>query len=276
MASPCEVLTETDDEHIARELLEIAAAEAARIEAKFSRYVAGNVIDRINRAEGAPVEVDPETAQLTDFADHIFQMSEGAFDITSGVLRKAWTFDGGNRLPNAGRVAELLELVGWSKARWQNPILTLQPGMQIDFGGIGKEYAVDRAAQLAASRSDASCLINFGGDLAVTRRRRDGAPWKIGIEATGHEGRAARLILLHQGGLATSGDTKRFVIHDGVRYGHILDARTGWPIAAAPHSVTVAADTCTEAGMLATLAMLHGSGAESFLDDMGVKYWCDR
>jgi thiamine biosynthesis lipoprotein len=276
MASPCEVLTETDDEPVARELLEIASAEAARIEAKFSRYIVGNIVDRINRAEGEPVEVDPETAQLIDFADQVFQMSEGAFDITSGVLRKAWSFDGGNRVPNKDTVAELLELVGWAEVRWDSPTLTLRPGMQIDFGGIGKEYAVDRAARLAAGRSESSCLINFGGDLAVTRPRSDGEPWKVGIEASDRDGHAARLILLRQGGLATSGDTKRFVIHDGVRFGHILDARTGWPVAGAAHSVTVAADTCTEAGMLATLAMLQGSGAESFLDEMGVKYWCDR
>jgi len=276
MASPCEVLAETDSELVARELLEIAAAEAARIEAKYSRYVTGNIVDRINTSGGGTVEVDPETAQLLDFADHVYRLSEGAFDITSGVLRKAWTFDGGDRVPAASVVADLLESVGWGKVSWKRPELTLWPGMQIDLGGIGKEYAVDRAAQLVAARSDASCLINFGGDLAVTRPRHDGAAWKVGIEAAASEGRASRVILLRQGGLATSGDTKRFVVHDGVRYGHILDARTGWPVANAVHSVTVAADTCTEAGMLATLAMLQGSRTETFLDELGVQYWCDR
>jgi thiamine biosynthesis lipoprotein len=173
-------------------------------------------------------------------------------------------------------VAGLLALVGWNKVRWQTPTLTLAPGMQIDFGGIGKEYAVDRAARIAADRSIASCLVNFGGDLAVTRPRRDGEPWKVGVEATRHEGQAARLILLRQGGLATSGDTKRYVVHGGKRYGHILDARTGWPVTGAPHSVTVAADTCTEAGMLATLSMLQGERAEEFLRELDVKYWCER
>jgi len=276
MASPCELLTEADDEPTARTLLELVAAEAQRIEAKFSRYIAGNIVDRINCAEGLPVEVDSETAQLLDFADHIFRLSEGAFDISSGVLRKAWTFDGGSIVPAARDVDLLLELVGWGKVRWESPLIALEPGMQIDFGGIGKEYAVDRAAQLAAERTDASCLVNFGGDLAVTRQRHDGEPWKVGIEATANEGRASRLILLRQGGLATSGDTKRFVVHDGVRYGHVLDARTGWPVAEALQSVTVAADTCTEAGMLATLAMLQGRGAAAFLDELGVQYWCDR
>jgi thiamine biosynthesis lipoprotein len=276
MASPCEVLSEASDEATARALTRIVAAEAARIEAKFSRYVAGNIIDRVNNADGATVEVDHETARLIDFADHVFRLSEGAFDITSGVLRKAWTFDGGSRVPEPDAVEMLLELVGWDTVVWKSPLLTLRPGMQIDLGGIGKEYAVDSAARLAAAHSDASCLVNFGGDLLVTRPRRDGEPWKVGIEATDVAGSASRVVLLSRGGLATSGDTKRYVIHQGVRYGHVLDARTGWPVRDAARSVTVAAPTCTEAGMLATLAMLQGAGAEAFLEDQGARYWCSR
>jgi thiamine biosynthesis lipoprotein len=276
MASPCEVLSEASGETTARTLTRIVAAEAERIEAKFSRYVAGNIVDRVNTADGATVEVDQETARLIDFADHIFRLSEGAFDITSGVLRKAWTFDGGCRVPEPGAVEMLLELVGWDKAVWKSPLLTLRPGMQIDLGGIGKEYAVDSAARLAAAHSDASCLVNFGGDLLVTRPRHDGEPWKVGIEATDVAGSASRVVLLSRGGLATSGDTKRYIIHQGVRYGHVLDARTGWPVRDAARSVTVAAPTCTEAGMLATLAMLQGAGAEAFLEDQGARYWCSR
>jgi thiamine biosynthesis lipoprotein len=118
--------------------------------------------------------------------------------------------------------------------------------------------------------------VNFGGDLLVTRPRRDGEPWKVGIEATDVAGSASRVVLLSRGGLATSGDTKRYIIHQGVRYGHVLDARTGWPVRDAARSVTVAAPTCTEAGMLATLAMLQGAGAEAFLEDQGARYWCSR
>jgi len=276
MASPCELLAEVDNERTARELVELVAAEAARIESKFSRYIAGNIVDQINRADGKPVTVDEETGHLLDFADHIFRLTNGAFDITSGVLRRAWTFDGGSHVPRTRDIEKLRELVGWTKVQWDAPTLSLQPGMQIDLGGIGKEYAVDRAAQLAAAHCHASCLINFGGDLAVTCPRGDGKPWNVGLEATDGENLASRLVLLRQGGLATSGDTRRYVLKDGIRYGHVLDARTGWPVAGAMRSVTVAADTCTEAGMLATMAMLEGEGAESFLSDLGVQHWCTR
>lgn len=276
MASPCEVLVASDSERLARDVLEIVADEAARIEAKLSRYLSGNIVDRINNADGAPVEVDAETAQLVDFAAQMFRLSDGAFDITSGVLRRVWIFDGGSRVPLQADVDAQLELVGWKKVSWVAPTLTLLPGMQIDFGGIGKEYAVDRAAQLVAGHCEASCLVNFGGDLAVTRPREDGEPWKVGIESTEVAGQATRTILLRAGGLATSGDSKRFVVHDGVRYGHILDARTGWPVDSPVHSVTIAADTCTEAGMIATLAMLQGERIEAFLEDIDVQFWLDR
>jgi thiamine biosynthesis lipoprotein len=149
--------------------------------------------------------------------------------------------------------------------------------MQIDFGGIGKEYAVDQAVLVAARACGASSLVNFGGDLAVTRPRSDGRPWRVGIEGPGASGRSAStLIELRRGALATSGDTHRFVVADGTRYSHILDPRSGWPVRDAPRSVTVAAATCTQAGMLTTLAVLQGANAEEFLAAEGVPHWIRR
>ena len=84
---------------------------------------------------------------------------------------------------------------------------------------------------------------------------------------------AARVVNLARGALATSGDSRRYVLRDGIRYSHILDARTGWPVRNAPRSITVAADTCTPAGTLTTLAMLQGEGAAAFLRVSGAQYW---
>ena len=146
--------------------------------------------------------------------------------------------------------------------------------MQIDFGGIGKEYAVDAAAgSVETIAPGLSCLINFGGDVAVRNARRDGKPWRVGIESCARIGTAERVVQLSRGALATSGDSRRFVFRDGHRYSHILDARTGWPVRNAPHSITVAADTCTQAGTLTTLAMLQGENAERMLRESGVQYW---
>ena len=277
MGGPCEVLAEITDEDAARHLVDTVAACAWRIEQKFSRYHPGNIVARINASAGAPVAVDEETANLLDFAALVHKLSDGMFDITSGVLRRAWNFDGGSRMPTTAEVDALLPFVGWPKVQWTRPAITLRDGMQIDLGGIGKEYAVDQATQLAAKTRAAAVLVNFGGDLAVTRPRNGDRPWRVGVEGIdAHGPRASMLVDLAAGALATSGDTHRHVKADGRRLPHILDPRTGWPVTGAPHSITVAAPSCTHAGMLTTLAMLRGPGAETFLEAEGVRHWVQR
>ncbi len=275
MGSPCELLCEETSARNAEELTSLVAAEAWRIEDKFSRYLKGNIVDRVNSANGQPVEVDPETSELLDFAATLYSLSEGAFDITSGILRRAWTFDGSDKVPTQDEVLALLGRVGWHRATWDSPVLTLAAGMEIDFGGLGKEYAVDKAVLELCAISDTPCLVNFGGDLAVTGAPRLRKVWTIGIEATAAETADKRLDL-RQGALATSGDTRRYLQKDGIRYSHVLDPRTGWPVAGAASSITVAADTCTQAGTMATLGMLKGRRAEQFLDGQAEKYWCRR
>jgi thiamine biosynthesis lipoprotein len=288
MGGPCEVLTETDDPEEARAVTARVAECAWRIEEKYSRYRAGNVVDAINSACGRAILVDEETAKLLDFAATLHELSDGLFDITSGVLRRVWTFDGGSRVPRQAEIDALLPLVGWDKVEWRNPRLRLRPGMQIDFGGIGKEYAVDQAVQIARNLCNRAALVNFGGDLAVSRPRSDGRPWRVGIEEPaaavpgGDCPRAWRMptassvLDLRRGALATSGDTHRFVLADGTRYSHILNPRSGWPVQGAPRSVTVAAGTCTQAGMLTTLAVLAGRDAERFLEAERVPHWVLR
>ena len=275
MASPCEVLLETTDRLLAAELGQAAAREAWRIELKYSRYRPESIVSVINRSDGHAVVVDDETAALLDYAARCHALSLGRFDITSGVLRHCWKFDGSDRLPDPRVVAKLLPLIGFDKLRWQPPRITLPPGMEIDFGGFGKEYAVDRVLALMAARCSGAALVNFGGDLAASGAPQ-AAPWQVAVERPGTEGEARLLLEFTRGGLATSGDTKRFLLRDGVRYSHILDVRTGWPVVDVPHSVTVAAASCVEAGMLATFAMLQGSTAEAYLEEQGARYWCLR
>jgi thiamine biosynthesis lipoprotein len=277
MASPCELLIDTTDRDLAHQLLKLVAAEAWRIEDKFSRYRAGNIVAQINESDGRPIEVDEETANMLDFAATLFELSGGRFDITSGALRKVWTFDGSARVPSKDGIATVLKTIGWQRVSWRRPELRLQPGMQIDFGGVGKEYAVDKAAGLAMRMTTRPFLLNFGGDLVAAGDIRPPDGWQVGIEKPGADGASAqKLIQLKTGALATSGDSRRFLLKNGVRYGHILDPRSGWPVEHAPRSVTVAAGTCTQAGMLATFAMLLGADAEDFLDKEKVQYWCLR
>lgn len=274
MASPCTVLMDTDDRGEALALLEIAEAEARRVEQKFSRYRRDNLVYQLNHSEGRPIVVDEETALLISYAETCYQMSDGMFDITSGVLRRVWTFDGSSRVPSRNAVRKCLEHVGWQRVTWEKPSLTLPRGMEIDFGGIGKEFAVDRAAALIGSRTRKSYLVNFGGDLFAAGLRRGNRTWGIGIDDPSRTGEAALGRLdVATGGIATSGDARRYVQYRGKRLGHILNPKTGWPVAGAPRSVTVVGRTCMEAGTLSTLAYLQGAGAKKYLEEQGVQFW---
>ncbi|MEW8507882.1 MAG: FAD:protein FMN transferase [Candidatus Thiodiazotropha sp.] len=272
MASPCEIFMEVDEEALAWELLQSAAGEARRIEKKLSRYRDDNIVHQINNSLGHAVEVDAEVAQLLDFAQQCWQLSDGLFDITSGVLRRVWHFDGSSTIPDVAAVKALLPMIGWQRVSWSSPYLTLPEGMEIDFGGIGKEYAVDRVLLQLQQLTDAGLLVNFGGDINTNGRSGGDGVWSIGIEDPGRLNSATAVLKIRQGAIATSGDARRYLQRDGKRYSHVLNPKTGWPVAHAPRSVSVAADTCTEAGILATIALLQGKDAEAFLKRQDVRY----
>ncbi len=275
MACPCEILIETTDRQHATSLTERAFHEARRIEQKFSRYRDDNIIHQINTSAGKATRVDEETALMLDFAQQCYQLSEGKFDITSGVLRKIWKFDGSDNIPKQQQVEQLIQQIGWSKIKWESPCIRMPANMEIDLGGIGKEYAVDSTAKILSAHTDKSFLVNYGGDIACPRPRQSNTPWTVGVDDPAHTGEnAAGRITLFHGALATSGDARRFLLKDGIRYSHILDPRTGYPVPDAPRSVSVIANNCVEAGMLSTFAMLQGRGATDFLKAQGVKFWC--
>ena len=276
MATPCELRLETNDRATALAASRAVESEARRIELKFSRYRDDSIVGQINASNGRDVTVDAETAHLLDFAANCFDVSGGLFDITSGVLRRVWKFDGSDRLASAEQIKSVTPFVGWNKVTWRSPVIALPPGMEIDLGGLAKEYAVDRALAAVQAITKDPALVNFGGDLRVSGPRKNGLRWKVAIESVEAAGQLAGLLELADGAIATSGDSRRFLLKDGVRYGHILNPRTGRPVAHAPRSVTVAAVTCVEAGMIATLAVLQGRNAEKFLKREAVRAWCIR
>lgn len=251
--------------------------EVHRLEALWSRYRPDSMVSRINQAGGQRTEVDEETAGLLDYASAAWQSSGGKFDITSGVLRRAWRFEAGAEPPAAGTITALLPLIGWDQVSWQRPWLHLPAGMEIDLGGLGKEYAADRAATLIAA-AGLSGLINLGGDMVATGPLpgADGSeqPWQIGIAAApGGASPLAAQVPLYRGAIASSGDYERCLHHQGRRYGHILDPHTGWPVPDGPAAVSVLAPTCLLAGTLATLALLQGTAAADWLAANGVQHW---
>jgi thiamine biosynthesis lipoprotein len=276
MGSPCELQVYAGPAAAAA-AADLAIAEVRRLEARYSRYRDDSITAAINRAAaaGSAIRVDPETAALLEYADTCYRESDGLFDITSGVLRRVWRFDSG-QLPEPAAVTALLDRVGWWRLEWRRPWLRFSvPGMELDFGGIGKEYAADRVAACCAGAGIHHGLINLGGDVRVLGPRPGGAPWRLGIRHPRHPERLLGGVLLTGGGLASSGDYVRCLDIDGQRYSHLLDPRTGWPCHGLV-AVSVIADTCLVAGSICTIGMLRGSGGAAWLAGLGVSHlWVD-
>jgi len=272
MASACELQLEGAEAGLLAAAADDALAEVRRVEAKYSRFREDSVVSRINAAAGGePVPVDEETAALLDFAARLFESSGGRFDITSGVLRRAWDFRRGVP-PTDDMLHALLPLVGWGLVeRGSGTVRLPRPGMEIDFGGFGKEYAADRAAAAAIAGGARHGFVNLGGDIRVVGARTDGTPWRFGIQHPRDAAATVASVELAVGALATSGDYERFFVHGGVRYCHVLDPTTGWPV---QHwqSVSATAPLCVAAGALCTVAMLLGPDALPFLQSQEAAY----
>ena len=275
LGSDCALHLACDHEDLAEEAFAAAIQEIARIEARYSRYRSDSLLSTINAVAltGRYTTVDDETASLLDYAFACFRFSNGLFDVTSGLLRQAWDFKSG-RLPNPEVIEGLLPRIGLDKVMWRKPTLAFTcPGMELDFGGLGKEYAVDRATEICRTVGIRHGLVDLGGDIRMIGERHDGEPWSIGIRHPRKPEAAVACVQLRYGALATSGDYERFTEIDGVRYCHLLNPKTGWP-ARGLASVSVIADTCLAAGSLATIAMLKVDGGAAWLNALGVRYLC--
>ncbi|MDO9424637.1 MAG: FAD:protein FMN transferase [Methylobacter sp.] len=273
MGSPCDIQLYADSPARAKQVADAAIADVRRLEALYSRYRSDSFLSAINRvaAAGGRIAVDDETAGLLNYAATCYKQSDGLFDITSGILRRAWRFDLG-RLPDQAQVQELLDKVGWHKLRWASPVLEFpNPGMEIDFGGIVKEYAVDRAAALCGAAGIRHGVVNLGGDIKVIGPRADGSPWRVGIRDPRHKEAVMQTVLLREGALASSGDYERCILVEGVRYGHVLNPKTGWPVRHLA-AVSVVGDFCVVAGSASTIAMLKEDSGSAWLGSLGLPH----
>jgi FAD:protein FMN transferase len=276
MGCPCALHVETESETQARRALAIAEDELRRLDRKYSHYRDDSLIAEwaAHAGSSSPFRVDDETAALLDFAAALHEQSAGLFDITAGTLTRLWDLRGGV-LPGIDRVDEALSRVGWHRLSWQSPLLSLPiAGMRVDLGGIVKEYAADRVAQLCREAGFRHGMVDLGGDLAVIGAHRDGSAWRVGIKSPESPDHAAAHIDVSTGGLATSGDYERCLVIDGRRYSHIVDPRNGQPIDSFA-SVSVSAPSCLIAGAAATVAMLLGTiDGAAYLRDIGLPHLC--
>jgi thiamine biosynthesis lipoprotein len=278
MGTSCSLNLFADSRHQADMLAALAVSEIERIERKYSRYKFDSALSVMNRAagNGEIVTVDDETAGLLNYAFACHKKSGGLFDITAGVLRRAWNFHSG-KLPDPHAVEALLPLIGIDKLIWEPPNLSYSvPDMELDFGGFGKEYAADRLAALLADEGMNHALIDLGGDFFALGPQIDGAPWSIGLRDPYRVETIMHTVALSQGALTTSGDYARSLEIGGRRYSHILNPRTGWPVQGLA-SVTALAPQCMVAGSVTTIAMLKGRDGIEWLSNLALAHlWVDE
>lgn len=277
MGTQCEIQLFAKNGSDANRIAKLVITDVQRLESLYSRYRPDSVLSKINTiaATGGNITVDSETAGLLDYAATCYQQSDGLFDITSGILRHVWHLNA-HQLPDQNQIAELLKKVGWQKLRWHNHLLEFPiPGMELDFGGIVKEYAVDRAAVIAQNAGAEHGVINLGGDIKLIGARPDGSPWRVGISDPRKAQLLATTLNITNGAIATSGDYERCIVVNGQRYGHILNPKTGWPVRFLA-AATVVSDYCVVAGSASTIAMLKEDQGPNWLDDLGLPHlWID-
>ncbi len=231
--------------------------------ASMSIYDPASLLSRLNRNETDTV--DRHIAFNLRLADSIGVLSGGRYDVTVAPLVEAWGFAGkeARRHPN---VDSLLEFVGRDKVRIeQGRLIKDDPRVRLDFNSIAKGYTVDLLAALVESFGARNYIVDIGGEVRCRGVNRQGDPWRIGIE-TPFDGNMSdgeyvqKRIRLSDGGLATSGNYRRFYLDDeGNKIAHTIDPRTGRSALSRLLSVTVAAPTCAEADALGTMFLAMGA-----------------
>jgi len=283
MGSPCEIRLYATNAAIAAHAMHAAVTEINRLEQKYSRFKADNFFAHVNAAarSGGHIAIDHEVASLLAYADTCFEQSDGLFDITSGALRRLWNFSADAQIPlsvpTTVQIETVLTQIGWQHVSWDESQLRFaRPGMEIDFGGIVKEYAADCAANICRQNGIDNGMVDMGGDIHVLGPHPDGSPWQIFIRHPRKPNQHIGSFRLTQGALASSGDYERHVIIDGLRYCHVLSPKTGFPVRGMA-AVSVVAGQCIIAGSACTIAMLKEAEGPQWLTDLGLPHlWCDE
>ena len=261
MSTPCQVKVHGVAESVAREFQADVVNWVGRFEARYSRYIPDSLISRINAAAGEHwVETDPETDRLFQLCHELFFFTRGSFDPSASPLMRLWNWkQQPGRVPDEEAIRAARELVGWNKIqRRPGSIFLPQRGMALDLGGIGKEYAVDCVINMAINRGIQNILVDFGQDVRVRGHAPDKKFWWIGLDDALNPGHCWGGVAVTDQAVATSGDYLRHFMIAGVRYGHILDPRTGYPALNHCRAASVIAPSCTIAGLLSTSACILG------------------
>jgi len=232
-----------------------------RFERDCSRFVPDSFVGLVNSGAGEQaVKIDGEVEGLLKLCEWYRWLTDGVFDPSMLPVNLLWDHRAEpTEAPSAASVEKARALMGWDRiVREDGKVFLPEQGMGIDLGGIGKEYAVDRVIDMSEDSGIQNILVDFGQDIRVRGQPPQGGEWRIGLEHFSQPGKCWTGIGLAEGSVASSGDYVRHAVIDGVRYGHILDPRTGYPVSNGVRQVHVIAPTCTQAGILSTAAFILG------------------
>lgn len=263
MGTTCEVQYACDEPAVASTFERAVVRWVQLFEAKYSRFRSDSLVSQINAAAGREwIAIDSEMEQMLKLCDTLYAVTQGILDPTLLPLMRLWNYKAEHpTIPDDTIIAATLKLIGWPRVeRKPGKIFLPLAGMALDFGGFGKEYAVDVVAQIAGDHGIKDVLLDFGHDLRGLGKPPGRPAWHIGLEDPRQPGMsAASIALVGNRGIASSGDyIRRFTI-GGRRYGHIIDPRTGRPVANSCVQATVIAGTCLHAGLLSTTAFILGA-----------------
>lgn len=265
LGSVCQLFYSASSRAEAEHFQKLAAAWMEQFENRFSRYLPASELNRINSLAGHGwIPVDKTTEVLLDLCAHSHFTTEGAFDATSLPLSQLWDWRKQRPTPpSESEIADALKNVGWHKIQRQpGALLISEPNVSLDFGGVGKEFAVDALRQLAEHAGLKAAMVDLGGDVALLGAPPEGGKWHVSIEDPQNPGTPFAAIEVPGGwSVATSGTYHRRQLIGGRAYSHVLDCRTGCPVTHKTEAVTVIAKRCVMAGLLSTAALIKGGSS---------------
>jgi len=252
----------------AEELRAGVQAQFDAVNLALSTYRSDSDLSRFNADEsGGWVVVSAELGEVLAYALTLADASDGAYDVTVGPLVNLWGFGPDpamNRVPDAAAIDAARARVGWRgvEVDLANHRARKRPGMRVDLSSLGKGRGVDRVAEYLDSRGITRYLIDLSGKLRARGRNARGAPWRVAVERPAADATSSvpdvepAIVELHDESVATAGDYRRFFDSGGKHYSHIIDPRTGYPVAHSTVSATAIAADCMQADALATVMMV--------------------
>lgn len=242
-------------------IIDECISEVRRIETLLTEFSETSQTALINNSAGLhPVKVDAEVYEIIKRSIRLSNLTQGAFDISAGALKKLYNFKGKQfEWPAEQVIAEKLRTTGYDKIKLldDHHVFLEKKGMHIAFGAIGKGYAADRVKRLLLSKGIHNAVVNASGDLTAWGKRLDGTPWKVGIADPNNSSQAIAWLPVENSSVATSGDYEQFVFHNNTRYAHNIDPKTGYPVKGIK-SVTIISPGAELSDALATAVFVMG------------------